>query len=166
VRASTLHVGAAAAAASLRAELVDSGRIGEGEFNQAFAVARLTPGTVLLALYAGLGFRLAAWRGAVLALSVGSVLPSVIATAIAAAYVRYSGNPLVTLGMQGARAGALAVFLWAAVHLGRPLLRQHRARSAAFAIVVLAVTLTGQVPPFLTLLVAGAAGGVVFHRNP
>ena len=166
VRASTLHVGAAAAAASLRTELVDGGLIEEGEFNQAFAVARLTPGTILLAFYAGLGFRLGAWRGAVLALGVGSVLPSLIATSIAAAYIRFSGNPLVALGMQGARAGALAVLLWAAFHLGRPLFRQHRARSAAFAIVVLALTLTLHVPPFLTLLAAGAAGAVVFRSNP
>jgi hypothetical protein len=48
IRASSLHVGAAAAAAALR-DLVDSGRLPSGAFAEAYAVARVTPGTNLLA---------------------------------------------------------------------------------------------------------------------
>ena len=52
LRASSLHVGAAAAAASLRHDLIDDGSVAPADFDAAFAVARLTPGTNLLALYA------------------------------------------------------------------------------------------------------------------
>ena len=55
VRASSLHVGAAAAAAALRRDLVDKGRLPASAFDEAYAVARVTPGTNLLAMYALLG---------------------------------------------------------------------------------------------------------------
>lgn len=40
VRASSLHVGAAAAAAALRKDLVETGRLASGAFDEAYAVAR------------------------------------------------------------------------------------------------------------------------------
>jgi hypothetical protein len=55
IRASSLHVGAVAAAAALRRDLVDSGRLPSGAFDEAYAVARLTPGTNLLAMYVYIG---------------------------------------------------------------------------------------------------------------
>jgi chromate transport protein ChrA len=55
LRASTLHIGAAAATASLREELVRAGRVTPREIDGAYAVSRLTPGTNLLALYAVIG---------------------------------------------------------------------------------------------------------------
>ena len=68
LRASTLHVGAAAAAASLREDLADQS-LTSSEFDEAYAIARLTPGTNLLAMYTLLGERLAGWRGATTALA-------------------------------------------------------------------------------------------------
>ncbi len=47
VRASSLHVGAAAAAAALRKDLVETGRLSSGAFDEAYAVARVMPGKVL-----------------------------------------------------------------------------------------------------------------------
>ena len=66
-KASTLHVGAAAGAAALRDELSRARLLSESEFNECFAVARLTPGTTLLALQTLVGYRIAGWRGAVMA---------------------------------------------------------------------------------------------------
>ena len=66
VRASSLHVGAAAAAAALRRDLVDKGRLSASAFDEAYAVARVTPGTNLLAMYTLLGERFAGWRGALI----------------------------------------------------------------------------------------------------
>ena len=60
IRASSLHVGAAAAAAALRRDLVDTGRLPSASFDEAYAVARLTPGTNLLAMYTLLGEKLSA----------------------------------------------------------------------------------------------------------
>jgi|KBSMisStandDraft_5_1062788.scaffolds.fasta_scaffold661399_3 chromate transport protein ChrA len=55
LRASGLHVGAAAAAAALRRDLVEGNAVTGPEFDEAYAIARLTPGTNLLAVYVLLG---------------------------------------------------------------------------------------------------------------
>jgi chromate transport protein ChrA len=89
VRASSLHVGAAAAAASLRRDLVDGGRLPGQAFDEAYAVARVTPGTSLLAMYVLLGERLAGWQGALVALGVGALVPAAVAVILGAAYVEY-----------------------------------------------------------------------------
>ena len=61
VRASALHIGAAAATASLRDELIQDERATAHDVDAAYAVSRVTPGTNLLALYALLGHRLGGW---------------------------------------------------------------------------------------------------------
>ena len=48
-------------------------------FDEAYAVARVTPGTNLLAMYTLLGERFAGWPGALLALSVGALVPAIMA---------------------------------------------------------------------------------------
>ena len=88
VRASSLHVGAAAAAAALRRDLVDTGRLAGTAFDEAYTVARVTPGTNLLAMYTLLGERFAGWPGALLALGVGTLVPTIVAVTLGAAYVR------------------------------------------------------------------------------
>jgi chromate transporter len=164
VRASSLHVGAAAAAAALRRDLVDNGRLSASAFDEAYAVARVTPGTNLLAMYTLLGERFASWGGAVTALAVGALLPAVIAVALSAAYVRYAANPLAQEVMQGARAGAFAVFAWAVVRLVRPQLEQHRGRGVALAVATMVMTVL-PVTPFVILLLAGGLGAVYLRTD-
>jgi chromate transporter len=158
IRASSLHVGAAAAAAALRRDLVDTGRLPSGAFDEAYAVARVTPGTNLLAMYTLLGHRFAGWLGGLTALGVGALIPTIIAVLLGAAYVEYSDHPVARDAMQGARAGALAVFGWAVVRLWRPQIQRHRGRGIALAFATLAMTLALPIPPFAILLVAGGLG--------
>jgi chromate transporter len=165
VRASSLHVGAAAAAAALRRDLVDKGRLPASAFDEAYAVARVTPGTNLLAMYALLGERFAGWRGALIALTVGALIPALIAVTLGAAYVGYAGHPLAEGVMQGARAGAMAVFAWAIVRLGRPQLQQHRRRGVALAITTLVLTLLVPIPQFVILIVAGGLGATFMRTD-
>ena len=166
IRASSLHVGAAAAAAALRRDLVDSGRLLGREFDEAYAVARVTPGTNLLAMYTLLGERFGGWRGALVALAIGSLVPALIAAALGAAYVGYVGHPLAREVMQGARAGALAVFAWAIVRLARPQFEQHRRRGVALAVATLVLTLVLPIPQFVILLVAGGLGAAFLRTDP
>jgi chromate transporter len=166
VRASTLHVGAAAAAAALRRDLVDNGRLSASAFDEAYAVARVTPGTNLLAMYTLLGERFAGWRGAVTALAVGALVPALIAVALGAAHVGYAGHPLAQEVMHGARAGALGVFAWAIVRLARPQLEQHRRRGVALAVITLVMTLGLPIPQFVILLVAGGLGAAFLRIDP
>ena len=165
VRSSSLHVGAAAASAALRRDLVDSGRLPASAFDEAYAVARVTPGTNLLAMYALLGERFAGWTGALIALTVGALIPALIAVTLGAAYVDYAGHPLAGGIMQGARAGALAVFAWAIVRLGRPQLQQHRQRGVALAVTTLVMTLLVPIPQFVILILAGGLGAALLRTD-
>ena len=158
IRASSLHIGAAAATAALRRDLVDRGRLSGAAFDEAYAVARVTPGTNLLAMYVLLGERFAGWPGAVAALGIGALVPAAITLVLSAAYVASSDHAIAREVMQGARAGALAVFGWAVVRLLRPQLQQHRRRGVAIGVVTLIIALAFPVPQFVVLLIAGALG--------
>jgi chromate transporter len=160
VRASTLHIGAAAAASSLRQELVANGSLDVAHFDAAYAIARLTPETNLLALYALLGHRLGGWRLALPAVAIGIVLPSTVAVLIAILYSQHA-PPVLALVMRGARAGGLAVFLGAVVRLIRPQLTEHRRLGIAFAVVAFAVVWFLPVNQLFVLLVAGGLGAVI-----
>lgn len=165
LRASSLHIGAAAAAASLRRDVVDQGRTPPELFDQAFAVSRLTPGTNLLALYVLLGRHFAGWRGALQALAIGSLVPSLLACAVAAAYAQYAASPLAGAAMKGARAGALAVLLWAAVRLIRPQLEAQGTRGILVALAAGVATVGTPVPPIIALLVGGVLGATVMKAD-
>lgn len=166
VRASSLHVGAAAAAAALRRDLVDKGRLSASAFDEAYAVARLTPGTNLLAMYTLLGERFAGWKGAFTALTVGALVPALIAVALGGVYVLYAEHSLAQEVMQGARASAIAVFAWAIVRLVRPQLQQYRGRGIAVAAVTLVLTLLLPIPQFVVLLIAGGLGAAFLRTEP
>jgi chromate transporter len=166
VRASSLHVGAAAAAAALRRDLVDRGRLSASAFDEAYAVARLTPGTNLLAMYTLLGERFAGWRGAFTALTVGALVPALIAVTLSAVYVVYAADSVAQEVMQGARAGAIAVFAWAIVRLLRPQLQQHRGRGVAVVVITLVLTLLLPIPQFVILLIAGGLGAAFLRSEP
>jgi chromate transport protein ChrA len=68
--------------------------------------------------------------------------------------------------MQGARAGALAVFAWAVVRLLRPQIQRHRGRGIALGIVTLALALALPIPPFVMLLFAGGLGAAFLQVDP
>ncbi len=166
VSASSLHIGAAAAAASLRRDLVETGTVPDATFDRAFSVARLTPGTNLLALSVLLGHYYAGWRGALQALAIATVVPSIMACVAAAVYVRFAAQPVAASALQGARAGALAVLFWAVVRLLRPQFERDVARRALFAIGSLAIALTLPIQPIVLLLVGGGIGALFLRREP
>jgi chromate transport protein ChrA len=159
LRASSLHIGAAAAAASLRHDLVADGRLAAHEIDAAYAVSRITPGTNYLALYALLGHRLGGWPMAVQAVAVGTLVPVVVVLLAAIAYA-HATSPLAASMRAGARAGGVAVFLGAAVRLLKPQLASRTRVGCAFAVAAFVAAWTLPVSLFLLLLVAGAAGAV------
>jgi chromate transport protein ChrA len=162
VRASSLHIGAAAATAALRHDLVRDHQVMPEEVDRAYAVSRVTPGTNLLALYAVLGHRLGGWPLAALAVMVGAVVPAVLAVLIAAAYTHWE-SPVIGFVMRGARAGGVAVFIGAAVRLIRPQLVSHRMRGALLAAMIVLVAWLTPVGVFAVLMVAGAYGALVLR---
>jgi chromate transporter len=166
VNASSLHIGAAAAAASLRRDLVETGAVLDATFDRAFSVARLTPGTNLLALNVLLGHYFAGWRGALQALAIATVIPSIMACVAAVVYVRIVDQPVAAAALGGARAGALAVVLWAVVRLVRPQLERQVTRGTLLAIAALTIALTFRVPPIMLLLLGGGVGALFLRGEP
>lgn len=164
-RASLLHIGAIAATTSLRADLVENGPLDSDTFWEAYAVARLTPGTNFFALYVLLGKRLAGWSGVALALMAAAIPPSLVAVAVAAAYVASADSWIAMRAMEGARAGALAVIVWAVVRLALPPLREYRGRGVAFAAAVGGLLALPVLSPVWILLLSGAAGAVVLRKS-
>ena len=166
VKASSLHVGAAAAAAAVRHDLVESSQqLSSEEFNRCFAIARLTPGTNLLALYAAIGDRLTSWWGGLVCLVIGTAVPGAIAVVLAATYLATASHPLVAKFMAGARVGALAVFFWAIVRLIRPIAQAQPGRAAGIAIGTVLATATALLSPFIALLLAGGVGALALRTT-
>lgn len=162
LRASSLHIGAAAATAALREELVADRRLAPREVDVAYAVSRLTPGTNLLALHAQLGRRIGGWPLALGAVTVGAVVPAIFAVAIAAAY-QHSQSPAVAALMAGARAGGIAVFIGAALRLLKPQMADHPRMAASVAAGASLLAWLVPVSPFVILLLAGVAGAFIFR---
>lgn len=134
------------------------------EFDTAFAAARLTPGTNLIALFAALGYRVAGYRGAIGSVTVGVLPAAVISVLVCAAYLRFGGSPLATRAIGGASAAALAVLIWAALRFLWPILRRHAAVTPG--IVAANVVLHFWGVPAGVLIVASAAAGAWLLKEP
>lgn len=164
LRASATHIGGTATQAWLRTVLVDTGRIPADEFNRCFAVARLTPGTNLLAFHAALGHLVGRWRGALACLAVGTIVPAGIATVLGVVYTRLAAAAGMDALMAGAQAAAIAVLFWTAARLLTATAAERPLRGAIFAVAALLVVFSGSVSPIVVLL-AGAAGGAAWLRG-
>jgi chromate transport protein ChrA len=141
---------------------VKSTRIEPRDFDAAYAVSRITPGTNLLALYALLGHRVGGWPLAVQAVSVGALVPAAVTMLLAIGYTSFT-SPAMDGIVTGARAGGVAVFLGAAVRLLRPQLTAHPIAGTALT---LAVFVAGWVLPIslFVLLLATATAGAILLR--
>ena len=160
---SLVHVGAAATAAALREDLIRAGAVDEQTFDSIFAAARLTPGTNLIALFAGLGYRVGGWPGAFAAITIG-LFPAVAASLIAlGVYTNLQRSPALASAMMAASAAAIAVLVWAAGRfLGTPL------RSHAIVTTLIAGSTIGlyllHVSPLVALVGSAVVGGMLLRE--
>lgn len=157
-RASSFHIGAAAAAASLHHDLAKDHRLEPHDIDTAYAVSRVTPGTNLLALYAALGHRLGGWPLAIQAVAVGALIPALVVTVIAFFYTEYTS--VVATVMKGARAGGVAVLLGGAVRLLKLQMTGKAGTAMAFATAAFLAAWFLPVSLFVVLLLAGASGAL------
>ena len=164
VRASSFHIGAAAAAASLRKDLVKDHGVDPREIDAAYAVSRITPGTNLLALYALLGHRLGGWPFGVEGRARWSFVPALLVLVVAIVYTE-SESPFLAALMAGARAGGIAVFLGAAIRLLRPQLDGRLTLGLAFAAISFLIVWIFPVNLFVMLLLAAAGGAFLLRPH-
>lgn len=127
----TTWASGSATLARLREDLVERGRtLGEHEFSLAYAIARVAPGTNVLACCAGLGWRLHGWPGAAAAVFALS-LPA--AAAIVLLTMAYETGVL-TRWIPGASAAVVGVLVGGALLLLQPFVsRSHWVRSVVIA---------------------------------
>jgi len=149
------------AMAALQRELVGKrGALSQDDFTLIWSLARVTPGTNVLACFAGVGWRLAGLAGAG-AMVVASCLPSaVLCFWLALAERQWQSNPWVAAALHGVAATVAGMMLGGAALLLKPAWRSGRlAGAAAFTLAAGAASLAGG-PPVAILAVAAAAGGL------
>ena len=154
--------------AVLQRELVSRrGCLDAGQYGTAYSLARVTPGTNILAFCAGSGWMLRGTRGAIAAVLAVSVPSAALAVWLTYAYETWRSHALVTAAT-GAMAAAATGMMAAGATL---LLRQIGPRSGWTRAAVIAggaVLLAGwaRVPPLQILAGAAAAGFLWGPRRP
>lgn len=113
--------------AALQREFIDRQKwITEEDYAIAFSLARLTPGTNVVAFCAAIGARVAGMRGAIAGVLAETVPSAAIAVLITAGYEAWRGNAWVRAAIVGTSA-AVAGMMFASVWLLlRPRLRSAR----------------------------------------
>jgi chromate transporter len=108
--------------AALQREFVDrQGWITQEDYAIAFSLARITPGTNVVAFCAAVGARVAGWRGALAGVLAETAPSAAIAVLITWGYQAWRGNSWVLAAIAGASA-AVAGMMFASVWL---LVRPH-----------------------------------------
>jgi len=153
--------GGTATAETLRREIVLRRHYAtESDFRLAYAASRLTPGTNLLALCTGLGWRIRGVFGALSAL-ISSSIPSGVAVAvIMAGYERTMGNRVLASASRGAVAVAAALLISSAWALVRPNAVRDRRRTAAIVGASWFLYQVMGLSAFVVLIAAGALGAI------
>jgi len=155
--------GGSATIAVLHRELLDKRRwLSSDNFNLCFALARLTPGTNLLAFCTGVGWLLRGLSGAVIALLTGSIPSTLIVVFATAPFSHWQDSRWAQAAIHGAVAAAVAITVktcWTLAHphfKGRARLRVALIAAAAFLLYVLL-----SIPAIEVLLLAGVVGALL-----
>jgi len=101
--------------AALKREMVDERHwISETDYALSFALARITPGTNILAFCAGVGSVMRGMPGAIAAVVAGTVPSALIAVLLMSVFESWQHNPVMASALAGALAAACGM-LWAVV---------------------------------------------------
>jgi chromate transporter len=155
--------GGSATVAVMHRELLDKRRwLSPDDFTLCFALARLTPGTNLLAFCTGVGWLLRRLPGAVAALLAASIPCTIMVVVATALFSHWQDNRWAQAAIHGAIAAAVAITVktcWTLAHphfKGRARLRVVLIAAAAFLLYVWL-----GVPAIEVLLLAGVIGAVL-----
>jgi chromate transporter len=107
--------------ATLQLELVERrGWISRDQHGLAFGLARVTPGTNVLAFSAATAWMARGWAGAVVAVVAASLPSALVAFALAAGYATAQSIPAVRAAMAGIAAAVVGIVVSGALRLVRP----------------------------------------------
>lgn len=89
--------------------------LSKDRYRALYGLARVTPGTNILALVTGIGWDFYRWPGALLGLACAAIPGAILAALLAAGYKQAYGNPMVQrflLGAAAAVCGFIAASIW------------------------------------------------------
>jgi len=133
--------------------------LGMEDYGLAFSLARITPGTNVLAFCAAAGWRLRGWLGALLAVASVSVPSAVLVVWLLSAYDALRSNVWVSAAVAGTIAAAVGMMAASAVLIVKPLLRRNnRFRCAVLSTGAALLAWQFAVPPIPILAGAALAG--------
>ncbi len=146
---------------ALERDLLERGWLERETFRTYYGLARLTPGTVLLALVTAIGWHFFRWRGAGVALVTASLPGSVLAACLTegqALAMRSDWGRAFFAGTAAAVCGLLAASIWRVV---APYLDPVRRWSSVGVLALAASAAWLGWPPFLVIVGTGVLGFVV-----
>jgi chromate transporter len=146
--------------AALQSELVVTRRwLSAEQYALIYGLARITPGTNLVAFSAAAAWQILGWLAAILAVVAMSVPPSVVVVLLTSGYQTFNSNPLAMAAIGGTLAAASGMMATAAWQLLRPEVRVgRRLRAAVIFLASLAASLGVSVSPIVVLGLAAVAG--------
>lgn len=107
--------------AALQRELIDRrGWLREEQYGLAYGLARVTPGTNVLAFSAAVAWMIRGWPGAVLAVVAVSLPSAVLAFLLTAGYGRVESIPWARAAMAGIAASVVGIMAAGSILLMRP----------------------------------------------
>ncbi len=155
--------GGSATVAVMHRELLDKRRwIGLNDFTLCFALARLTPGTNLLAFCTGIGWLLRGLAGALVALLAASVPCTLMVVAATALFSHWQDNHWAQLAIHGAIAAAVAITVKTSWTIAHPYFKAGvRLRVALIATTAFLLYVLLAIPAIEVLLLAAGVGALL-----
>lgn len=152
--------GGSATVAVLHRELLDKRKwLTSDKFALCFALARLTPGTNLLAFCTGVGWLFRRLPGAVVALLAASIPCALIVIAMTALFERWQDNGVVQAAIHGAVAAAVAITAKTSWTIAKPHYKgSNRLRVILIGVVAFGIYVGLGIPAIYVLLLAAAVG--------
>jgi chromate transporter len=162
----TLGGGSATVAVMHRELLEKLHWVSEADFTLCFALARLTPGTNLLAFCTGIGWVVRRVPGAVVALLASSIPCTAIVVLATALFGRWQDDRWAQAAIHGAIAAAVAITVKSCWTIARPHFKgRARLRVVLVAAAAFALYAGLAMPPVQVLLAAAAVGALIPLRS-
>jgi chromate transporter len=129
------------------------------QYGLSFGLARMTPGTNVLAFCAGVGWQILGWRGALAVVLAVSLPSAALVVILTWAYEAWRANPFATGIISGVVAAAVGMTAAAAWLLIQPLLKQRTwLRSVVVVAGSMILFLALSLPPVPVLALAAILG--------
>ena len=131
----------------------------DADFALCYALARITPGTNMLAFFTACGWLTRRWPGAILGLLASSIPCCTLVWLMTKGFDRISGNPWVQAGVAGALAASVGILIAAFWLLVRGYLTPKTwVRSTAVVAASIALSLFWHLTPVTVLILAAVYG--------